>query len=540
MVRIARLAPLLLLALALPGGGQAARGDSSYSLVQLTRATACTAAPALVRAGGVLVAPELAIWRVPSARARELAPGLRRAGALATLEPDRVVHRLGATDFADPLVPTEWWRPAIGVADLTPPGPGKPVTVVDSGVDLAHPEFASRPDTTVLNEQTPTGRDGSHGTAVASLVGAPADGVGMVGIYPQAVLRAYDASPGGGDLATSEIIAGLLAAAKAGPSVINLSLGSQTRDELLEQAVYQAYAEGSLVVVAAGNERAEGSPAEYPSSLAHVLTVAATGHANETAPFSNRSSMVDLAAPGVDMIVAVPTALGGTGFRSAAGTSFSAPLVSGAAAWVWTVRPELDNTQLFEIMRRSARDLGPAGPDEDTGYGLLDVAAALAYPAPVPDPQEPNDDVEYVKPGGYFAVGRGPLTAPGREKTTFSARLDRNEDPHDVYRIWLPPRKVTSVRLTPDADVNLAAWGPGAISVYDAASGGRLAFSGRQGTTAEAFTLRNAGTRGSYVYLDAGLGANTLQATYSLAITTKALPPVKPKPKPTRKPAVQR
>jgi len=533
-VRIARLAPLLL-ALALPGGFQAVPAGSSYSLVQLTRAAASTAAPEVIRAGGVLVAPELAIWRVRSDRARELAPQLRHAGALARVEPDQVVGSFAAADFSDPLVPTQWWRSVIGIADLTPPGPGKAVTIVDSGFDLAHPEFAGRPDTTALNEQTTTGRDGPHGTAVASLVAAPANGAGLVGVYPQAALRFYDASPGA-ELTTSELIAGILAAAREGPAVINLSLGSRSRDSLLEQAVYQAYAEGSLIVAAAGNERSEGSPTEYPASLPHVLTVAATGRANEPAPFSNRSAFNDLAAPGVDMTVAVPTALGGDGYRGGvSGTSFSAPLVAGAAAWVWTARPELDNTQLFEIMRRSALDLGPAGFDEDTGYGLLSVPAALAFPVPVADPQEPNEDIEYVKPDGFFSVGRDALTVPGRERITVAARLDRNEDPHDVYRIWLPPKKLTSVRLTPDADVNLSAWGPGAISVHEAVAG-RIGRSARLGLAAETLSLRNSGTTGSFVYLDAFLGADAQQAAYSLAITTKALP--KPKPKPTpRKPA---
>ena len=300
------------------------------------------------------------------------------------------------------------------------------MTVVDSGLDLAHPEFAGRLDTVALNEQTTNGRDGAHGTAIASLVAAPENGVGMVGVYPQAVLRFYDASAGRSALTTSEIIAGILAAAREGPSVINLSLGSRNRDSLLEQAVYQAYAKGSLIVAAAGNERAEGNPVEYPASLPHVLTVAATDQANAVAPFSNRSLFNDLAAPGVGMTVAVPTALGGTGFLTeASGTSFAAPLVSGAAAWVWTVRPDLDNTQLFEIMRRSALDLGPAGFDDESGFGLLSVPAALAYPTPVRDPSEPNDDLEFVKPDGFFAVGRSPLTAPGRERASLAARLDR-------------------------------------------------------------------------------------------------------------------
>lgn len=532
-MRIALLAPLLL-ALALLGDGQATP-DHAYWLVQLNRSAADTAAPEVVRAGGMLVAPELAIWRVPGDRTDRLTRRLRTDGALARVQPDRVLPSLAATDFSDPLVPTQWWRSLIGVADITPPGPGKVVTVVDSGLDLAHPEFAGRPDTTALNAQTITGRDGPHGTAVASLVAAPANGVGLVGVYPQAVLRFYDASPNGGQLTTSELIAGVLAAARQGPSVINLSLGSQTRDSLLEQAVYVAYAQGSLIVAAAGNERTEGNPMEYPASLPHVLTVAATDQANAVAPFSNSSLFNDLAAPGVNMTVAVPTALGGNGYlEGVSGTSFSAPLVSGAAAWVWTMRPNLDNTQLFELMRRSALDIGEAGFDADTGYGLLSVPAALAYPTPVRDPSEPNDDLEFVKPEGFFSVGRAPLTAPGREQVSLAARLARNDDPHDVYRIWLPPKKTTTVTLRTNADVSLSAWGPDASSVLQAPKGVRLAFSGGPGAATETVTLPNAEKRGSVAYIDATLAGGALEATYSIRVRTKALP--KPKPTP-RKPA---
>ena len=63
------------------------------------------------------------------------------------------------------------------------------------------------------------------------------------------------------------------------------------------------------------------------------------------------------------------------------------------------MRPELDASQLFEVMRRSAVDIDAPGRDDASGFGLLNVPAALAYAAPVPDPLEPNDDMDYVTPG---------------------------------------------------------------------------------------------------------------------------------------------
>jgi subtilisin family serine protease len=410
-----------------------------YALVQLTPAAICTETVPLLEAGATPVAPSLRVFRLPAAAARRLAPGLRTRGALQTVEQDRPLRSARVEDTQpDPLEPGEWWRSAVGIDGLTPPGPGKPVTVVDSGVDLQHPEFLNRPDTIALNPQEPAPFGGQHGTAVASLIGAPQNGAGIVGIYPQALLRSWDTALGDGtEIDTSEVVKGITTAAASGPGVINLSLGSSHRDPLVEQAIDQAFEEGSLVVVAAGNDGGNGNPAEYPADYPHVLTVGATDRTNAVASFSSKSPYVDLVAPGENVTVATAT---DSGWADESGTSFATPLVAGAAAWVWTVRPQLDNTQLFEVLRRSAQDVGPPGHDDASGYGLLDVNAALAYPAPVADPLEPNDDIAPVDTAGTLAATPAALTTPQRPRATLQARLDRFEDPRDVYRIWLPAR----------------------------------------------------------------------------------------------------
>jgi subtilisin family serine protease len=91
-----------------------------------------------------------------------------------------------ATPFAlaageDPLLADEWWRPVVGADRAAPPGPGRPLTIIDTGVDLTHPELAARPNTVALNEQV-VGPTDVHGTAVASVAAAPIDGVGLVGV----------------------------------------------------------------------------------------------------------------------------------------------------------------------------------------------------------------------------------------------------------------------------------------------------------------------------------------------------------------------
>ena len=87
--------------------------------------------------------------------------------------------------------------------------------VVDTGLDFSHPEFAGRPDLSALNTQEPAGIGGEHGTMVASVIGAPLNGVGIVGIYPRAVLRSWDIAKGAGrELDSTEISGGILAAAR--------------------------------------------------------------------------------------------------------------------------------------------------------------------------------------------------------------------------------------------------------------------------------------------------------------------------------------
>lgn len=481
-------------------------------LVVLEPGAACTEAATLSAAGATLAVPEMRLWRLGPDVDPSVLDDLERRGLVHLASPVREnVGTLSASVVPDPLSADEWWRVAIGVDGLEPPGPGVPITIVDSGLDVFHPEFAGRPNTETLNPQEPQPLGGEHGTMVSSVVAAPANGQGVVGIYPEAVLRSWDAARGQGTkLDTFEIVQGIIEAARRGPGVINLSLGGSDRDPVVEQAVMQAVRGGSLVVAASGNDGEVGSPLGYPAVLPHVLTVAATDRTDQVASFSSRSPYVDLAAPGDDILVA--SALN-NGWQSASGTSFSAPLVSGAAAWVWTVRPDLDATQVFEVLRRSARDIGKPGKDYASGFGLLDVRSALAYPAPIRDPLEPNDDLALVDPSSPDAVGVPALTTRSRTSTSIRARYDLVEDPRDVYRVWVPKGR-TLVAKTGGADVDLSLWRAGTLSVKSAT--GRLAHSATRGTTE---TLRYANTAGGrYLYLDVSPRRGTLTGAYTLTV----------------------
>lgn len=492
------------------------------SLVALGARSGPVEQGALRSAGAQLVDAHLRLWRLDAADGA-VVQGLRADGMVRFVQPVRSYAPLAVTATqVEPLATDEWWRAEIGVTGLVAPGPGIPITIVDSGVDFGHPEFAGRSNLIALNVQDPQPLGGRHGTMVGSLIGASENAVGFSGIYPQAVLKSWDSAEGTQSLDTTEIVNGILAAARSGKGVINLSLGGP-RDLAIELAVEEAVSLGSLVVAASGNDGDSGNPLGFPAALPRVLTVAATGRDGQVAAFSSSSPYVDLAAPGDQVLVAESNLVGGQPERSwgfESGTSFAAPLVSGAAAWLWTVRPELAADQVAEVLRRSARDIGAPGRDPFSGFGLLDVAAALAYPAPIPDTREPNDDVDNVDPDGDRNFSRPPpLTTKTLRRATLTARVDRWEDPSDVYRVWVPAR-MSLTAVTTGADTDLALFRVGVPSVSSRFVGEYRLARARTRAATERLVFAN-GRSGRWAYLVVTPGRSAVDATYRLSVTVR-------------------
>jgi hypothetical protein len=480
-----------------------------HALVQLGSGERAAAEATLRAAGGTGVSARLRLWRLPSRAAQRIVPALAVSGAVVEVEPDRPRAVVDHGNQGDPLLPLQWWFQRIGADRVEPPGPGKPVTVIDSGLDASHPEFAGRPNTSLLNAQSFSGQREFHGTAVASVVAAPANGIGVVGVYPQAVLNSWDASPRG-QLSSGEVITGIEAAAARGPGVINLSLGGTGRSVFEAEAVADAFARGSIIIAAVGNEREQGSPLSFPANYPHVVTVSATDTADRPSVFSSASPAIDVAAPGDSIPAAVPTLFTPVGFAPLSGTSFSAPIVAGAVAWIWTARPELEKTQVIELVRRSARDLGSAGRDPDTGFGLLDLPRALTLAAPAVDPSEPNDDL--------VQLGRTPpVTIPGRGRARVDARIDPLDDPRDLYRVFVPAGRRVTVALRSTRSTGLGLGGAAASGLA-----ARVTGAGR----ARILTLTNRGRRGRYapVSVSLGAGGSIASATYSLTLATARAP----------------
>ncbi len=253
----------------------------------------------------------------------------------------------------------------------------------------------------------PDPQDGNgHGTHVAGTIAAVANnGLGIVGIAPAARIMALKGFPDSGSASNSVLWRAVLYAAENGASVVNNSWSCGTpcpSNPLAEDVLELVEALGMVVVTSAGNAASDVAFLS-PENGARVLTVGAIGVDSSLADFSNRGWLVDVVAPGggPNTPFSVPVArrnilsllARGTNalesrfivddeYLRLAGTSMSAPHVAGAVAVLLGNRPELSPSDVRNLVRSSARDLGAPGRDPEFGAGLLDLAALIDEPAP--------------------------------------------------------------------------------------------------------------------------------------------------------------
>jgi hypothetical protein len=358
----------------------------------------------------------------------------------------------------------------------------------------------------------------AHGTATASVAAAPVNGVGIVGLWPGA--RALNV-PVPGNIPCDTAAHQIATAIDDGAAVINMSYGSASLCYPEYVALQFAVARGIVPVAAAGNEFNEGNPLEFPASLPHVLTVASLDRDSRSSNFSNASAAIDLSAPGEDIMTAVPPALDedGTqdGYEIQSGTSFAAPMVAAAVAWVRAARPDLTGDQVNQAVRLSAVDLAPGGWDPNTGFGRLSVAGALAIKAPPRDPSEPNDDIVWVDGRNFGKPDRLFYRGKGHER--LFGLLDDFEDPADVYRIRLRGHSHRTITANPTGKDDVALYVYRRKAKRLSQKPYRKSSHKRRGHN-ERIKLRNTGKRDKtyYVALRVQPGASDLDAGYTLRV----------------------
>jgi subtilisin family serine protease len=331
-----------------------------------------------------------------------LAAALAAAGAEASATaPGADVYR-GSKLPNDPLIGRQW-ELASGASMRAPQawdrvGGGQvTVAVIDSGIDLTHPDLAANLWTNqreiagngidddgngyvddvhgydfVAGDGDPTDELG-HGTEVAGVIAARGgNGLGIAGVAWRArimPLRVLDSQ----DRASSTAMAAAIRYAVAnGARIVNVSLNGDARSAAVEEAIVAARAAGVLVVASAGNDARDlDTNPSYPASYGedNVIVVGSSGRRGAISPFSNRGARtLDLLAPGEDIL---STDRNGE-YSVSSGTSMAAPHVTGALALLASARPDLSGARL-----RAALLAGAQPASIRAGGRRLDVAAAL-------------------------------------------------------------------------------------------------------------------------------------------------------------------
>jgi len=283
-------------------------------------------------------------------------------------------------------------------------GSSTPIAIVDTGIDLDHPDLAAKlwinpgeiPDNSIDDDHNgyiddwrgwdfvegdndPQDLNG-HGSHVAGIAGAQSNnGIGIAGVSWNAGLMAVRVLNSDGYGWWSDIASGILYAADAGARVINLSLGDTTSSGAVEEAIAYARERGCLIVAAAGNK--ESQPILYPAALDGVMAVAATGPGDSLYPNGNRGPQMDVAAPGMGIFSTWATG----SYCTKTGTSMATPHVSGLANLIWTLRPWLSADEVAAFIENTAVDIGDPGWDERTGWGRIDALEAVAQAAELED-----------------------------------------------------------------------------------------------------------------------------------------------------------
>ena len=318
----------------------------------------------------------------------------------------------------DPLYPQQWHLQQIQMPaawDLSN-GSGVTVAVVDSGVayedfenfrqapDLAGTAFVQGHD--FVNNDDHANDDNGHGTHVTGTIAQTTNNAeGVAGVAFGARIMPIKVLDENGDGTDADVANGITWAADHGAQVINMSLGGPDPSSFLRDAVENAVGRGVTVVAASGNDNEPS--VYYPAAYEQAIAVGAVRFDAARAPYSNYGAALDVMAPGGDVSVDQ----NGDGHPDGVlqqtfdpefgdllhfsyewfqGTSMATPHVSGVAALLIARGNATTPDQIRRALQDTARDLGPAGRDDEYGHGLIQAFDALNWvdtgPVPTPTP----------------------------------------------------------------------------------------------------------------------------------------------------------
>lgn len=254
------------------------------------------------------------------------------------------------------------------------------IAVVDTGLNMNHPEFAGRIASGydfINNDDDPTD-DNGHGTHTSGIIGAAVgNGIGSAGICPQCQIMPVKVLNQNNAGTWSSVAKGILFATDNGARVINLSLGAAVSSQTLEDAISYAQAHDVLIVAAAGNMGVDRD--FYPAALDGVIAVSATDAQDRHWSLSNFGDYIDIAAPGY-AIFSTYHDLNNyyDGYNYMSGTSMAAPFVAGLAGLLLSQETNRTPADILKLITSTADKMSGSIDDLYFGHGRINIARALA------------------------------------------------------------------------------------------------------------------------------------------------------------------
>jgi subtilisin family serine protease len=352
----------------------------------------------------------------------------------------------------DPFFNTQWHHQNTGQSggtvgkdiksveafDITQGSSSVVIAVIDSGVDLTHPDLINNlhrnSSNQVIgydfaNDDTNPTDDNGHGTHVTGTVAAQGNNnIGLSGVCPSCKIMPIKFMDSSGNGTTANGISSINFAVANGANIINLSWGSSGYSSSLQTAINNAYAAGITVVAASGNENI--TDYQFPADMNHVISVAATDRSDVRAFFSNYNERITVSAPGVEILSTFPpgvnksslcgdstVAPNNDGYGYCTGTSMAAPIVAGLAGLVKSQFPTFTPDQVAAKIITSSDNIEAQNPNY---IGLLGSGRVNSFRA-LSEPLTPG--FSFVKADVTDPLANNNFLAEPGEQISFSAKI---------------------------------------------------------------------------------------------------------------------
>ena len=301
---------------------------------------------------------------------------IANSGAVDYVESDRHVDMAYTPN--DPQINVQWHLNAANVFSAWDHTMGQNTVIVancDTGVDATHPELRGNlilPGYNSMDGSNDSSPIHPHGTMTAGTTAAIAEnGLGIAGVSPKVKILPIRVSNAQDGVSSFSALADCIVyAADHGAKVVNVSFDG-SNSYTIDTAAQYLRAKGGLLVMAAGNSGADLSGF---TDFTSFIIVGATDQNNQSPSWSNFGTPVDIVAPGVEIFTTAP----GGSYVYVSGTSLATPIVSGAAALIYSLKNTFTPEEVENFLFSTANRLGTGANDNTFGNGVINVGEAVA------------------------------------------------------------------------------------------------------------------------------------------------------------------